>query len=119
MSPLRPAHILGWRARPLAVRKHGTAWRLLGVRPQPLLAGADRWRNLSEAGAERPIIDGAANLEQKARPSPRPAHLLRFVHPAVPQKIGGPFRDRGINSLPLWVTGERWLPSLASPALAQ
>src|SRR3954464_11381243 len=32
--------------------------------------------SLSEAGAERPIVDGAANLEQKISPSPRPTHLL-------------------------------------------
>src|SRR5208337_5131670 len=47
--------------------------------------------------AERAIIDGAANLKQKIRPSPRPAHLLRFVHPAVHQKIGRPFGDRGAD----------------------
>jgi plasmid stabilization system protein ParE len=32
--------------------------------------------SLSEAGTERPIVDGAANLEQEIGPSSRPAHLL-------------------------------------------
>ena len=50
----------------------------------------DGLESLPEAGAERAIINSAANLKQKIRPSPRPAHLLRFVHPAVHQKIGGP-----------------------------
>jgi hypothetical protein len=52
---------------------------------------------LSEAGAERAIIDGAANLEQEIRPSSRPAHLLRLVHAAVHQEIGCPFGDRGAD----------------------
>jgi hypothetical protein len=51
--------------------------------------------SLSEAGTERAIVDGAANLEQKIGTSSRPAHLLRFVHPAVHQKVGRPFGDRG------------------------
>ena len=33
-------------------------------------------KSLSEAGAKRAVVNGAANLEQKIRPSPRPAHLL-------------------------------------------
>src|SRR5271166_2201859 len=77
----------------------GTAWRL-GVSGrnrclrERIVGGLE---SLSEAGAERAVIDGAANLKQKIRPSPRPAHLLRFVHPAVHQKIGRPFGDRGAN----------------------
>jgi hypothetical protein len=50
---------------------------------------------LPEAGTKRAVIDGAANLEQEISTSSRPAHLLRFVHPAVHQKIGGTFSDRG------------------------
>jgi hypothetical protein len=33
-------------------------------------------KSLSEAGAERAVVDGAAHLEQKIGPSPRPAHRL-------------------------------------------
>src|SRR6202048_3166214 len=54
--------------------------------------------SLSEAGTERAIVDCATNLEQKISPSSRPAHLLRFVHPAIYHVIGHPFRDRGANS---------------------
>src|ERR1700730_923192 len=53
---------------------------------------------LSEAGTECAVVHSAANLEQKIGPSPRPTHLLRLVHPAVHQKIGGPFGDRSTNS---------------------
>src|SRR4051812_45368052 len=35
---------------------------------------------LPEAGAERAVVDGAADLEQPIGTAPRPAHLLRFVH---------------------------------------
>jgi hypothetical protein len=35
-----------------------------------------RVESLSEAGAERPIVDGAANLQQEIGASSRPAHLL-------------------------------------------
>jgi hypothetical protein len=52
---------------------------------------------LSEAGAERTIVDGAANLEQEIGTSSRPAHLVRLVHPAVHEKMGRPFADRGAN----------------------
>src|SRR5208337_4378136 len=75
----------------------GTAWRL-GVSGrnrclrERIVGGLE---SLSEAGAERAIIDGAANLKQKIRTWRRPAHLLPFVLPAVHQKIGRPFGDRG------------------------
>jgi hypothetical protein len=52
---------------------------------------------LPETGAERTIVDGPANLEQKIGPSPRPAHLLRLVHPPVHQEIGRRLGDRGAN----------------------
>jgi hypothetical protein len=51
--------------------------------------------SLSEAGAERPIVDGAANLQQEIGPSARPTHLLGFVHPAVHQEVDRAFGDRG------------------------
>ena len=43
---------------------------------------------LPEAGAERAVVDGAADLEQPVGAAPRPAHLLRFGHPAVHQDVG-------------------------------
>src|SRR5271165_6316035 len=59
-----------------------------------------RMEFLSEAGAERSIVDGAANLEQKIGAAPGPAHRLRFVHPAVHQEIGRPLGDRSANPQP-------------------
>ena len=42
-----------------------------------LRVGVVGWLELlSEAGAERAIVDGAANLEQQVGAAPRPAHLL-------------------------------------------
>ena len=70
----------------------GTAWRL-GVSGRNRCLGeriVGGLESLSEAGAERAIMDGAANLKHKIRPSPRPAHLLRFVHPAVHRKLAVP-----------------------------
>src|ERR1700753_2353078 len=59
----------------------------------------DRWlgRISSVAGTERAIVDGTTDLQQEVGPASRPAHLLRFVHPAVDQEIGRPFGDRGAN----------------------
>jgi hypothetical protein len=56
----------------------GTAWRL-GVSGRNcclrkrIVSGVE---SLPEAGTERAIVDGAANLEQQIGSSPRPAHLL-------------------------------------------
>ena len=49
-------------------------------------------------GTERAIVDGATNLQQEIGAASRPSHLLRFIHSAVHQEIGGPFDDRGSNS---------------------
>jgi hypothetical protein len=49
---------------------------------------------LSEAGSERAVEGGAAELEQEIGAPAGPPHLLGFVHAAVDQEVGGPFRDR-------------------------
>ena len=54
-----------------------------------------RLESLSEAGAERPVVDSTADLQQQIGPSSRPAHLLRLVHPPVDQEVGRPFGHRG------------------------
>src|SRR4051812_37437309 len=46
------------------------------------------WEALPEAGAERAVIDGAADLEQPVGPAPGPAHLLRLGHAPVDKEIG-------------------------------
>ena len=46
---------------------------------------------LPEAAAERAVIDGAPNLQQPVGTAPRPAHVLRCVHPAVHQEVGRAF----------------------------
>src|SRR4051812_9400595 len=43
---------------------------------------------LPETGAERAVVDGAADLEQPIGTAPRPAHLLRFVHATIDEEVG-------------------------------
>src|SRR4051794_2531571 len=43
---------------------------------------------LPETGAERAVVEGAADLEQQIGPAPGPAHLLRLGHAPVDQEIG-------------------------------
>ena len=54
---------------------------------------------LSETGAERAVATGAVRLEQEIVAAPRPAYLLRFIHPAVDQEIGGTARMRSLPIL--------------------
>ena len=56
--------------------------------------GIVRWHEfLPKAGTEGAVVDSAADLQQEIGTAARPAHLLRLVHPAVHQEIGGPFGD--------------------------
>ena len=65
--------------------------------PQTWGSGCDgRWRvtvivsleALPETGAERTIVNGAADLEQPVGAASRPPHLLLLVHPTVHQEVG-------------------------------
>src|SRR6188474_3419110 len=49
---------------------------------------------LAEAGTKFAVEAGAADLEQKIGAAAGPSHLLRFVHAAVDQEVGGAFGDR-------------------------
>src|SRR4051812_15295280 len=55
---------------------------------------------LPEAGAERAVVDGAADLEQPIGTAPRPAHLLRFVHATIDEEVGRPLGQRRANPQP-------------------
>ena len=55
---------------------------------------ADGFEPLTEAGTERPVVNCAADLQHQVGASPRPAHLLRFVHPAIDQEIRRALRHR-------------------------
>jgi hypothetical protein len=46
------------------------------------------------AGTELAVEANAANLEQEIGAAAGPSHLLRFVHAAVDQEVGGAFGDR-------------------------
>ena len=53
---------------------------------------------LTEAGTKRPVVNCAADLQHQVGASPRPAHLLRLVHPAIDQEIRRAFRHRSPNA---------------------
>src|SRR5690349_22102206 len=72
---------------------------------------------LAEAGTEFAVEAGAADLEQEIGAAAGPSHLLRFVHAAVDQEVGGSFGQRcadpqtgamafGIVDQPGTLTGE-------------
>src|SRR4051794_33808967 len=77
--------------------------------PQDWGSGGDgRWRvlvfggpeALPEAGAERAVVDGAADPEQPVGAAPGPAHLLRFGHPTVHQEVGRALGQRRADPPP-------------------
>src|SRR5206468_6202395 len=55
---------------------------------------------LPETGAERAVVEGAADLEQQIGPAPGPAHLLRLGHAAVDQEVGRALGQRRADPLP-------------------
>src|SRR5205085_9995433 len=55
---------------------------------------------LPETGAERAVVEGAADLEQPIGPAPGPAHLLRLGHAAVHQEVGRALGQRRADPLP-------------------
>src|SRR4051794_36967572 len=66
-------------------------WRVWVVGRQELLP---------ETGAERAVVEGAADLEQQIGPAPGPAHLLRLGHAAVHQEVGGALGQRRADPQP-------------------
>src|SRR5206468_6830655 len=66
-------------------------WRVWVVGRQELLP---------ETGAERAVVEGAADLEQQIGPAPGPAHLLRLGHAAVDQEVGRALGQRRADPLP-------------------
>ena len=59
--------------------------------------GGSRLEEVTEAGTERAVVDGAADLEQKVGPAPGPAHLLRLGHAPVDQEVGRALGERRPN----------------------
>jgi hypothetical protein len=46
-----------------------------------------RIEQTAKSAAERAIVDGAANLEEQISATPRPTHLLGFVHSPVDPSV--------------------------------
>ena len=79
----------------------GTAAKL-GVMLRRPLAGARHWRRGSAAPSrcEAYRLEGAADLQQLVGTALRPAHPLRFGHPAVHQEVGRAFGQRRADPQP-------------------
>ena len=60
--------------------------------PSPIVGMAGRLdEHTTEPGAEHAVVDRAADLKKQIGASPRPSHLLRFIHSPVDQEIRGTF----------------------------
>src|ERR1700728_1676001 len=74
----------------------GSVQKLVGSRGEfdSYIGPADGFEPLTEAGTKRPVVNCAADLQHQVGASPRPAHLLRLVHPAIDQEIRRALRHR-------------------------
>src|SRR3954470_24614449 len=75
------------------------SWGSGGHRPWRVWV-VGRQEFLPETGAERAVVEGAADLEQQIGPAPGPAHLLRLGHAAVDQEVGCALGQRRADPLP-------------------
>ena len=78
------------------MHSRGSVQKLVGSRGDRdgCIWRADGFEPLTEAGTKRPVVNCAADLQHHVGASARPAHLLRFVHPAIDQEIRRAFRHR-------------------------
>src|SRR5271167_738915 len=74
-------------------RCKGTVQRSGGSsRLRQLWAWRGDWiEHTTEPGAEHAVVDRATDLKKQIGASPRPSHLLRFIHSPVDQEIRGTF----------------------------
>jgi hypothetical protein len=71
----------------VTVQRSGGSSRL-----RQLWAWRGDWiEHTTEPGAEHAVVDRAADLKKQIGASPRPSHLLRFIHSPVDQEIRGTF----------------------------
>src|SRR5208282_2655667 len=96
-NPLPPAEGQGrFRqgiSRGTSTARRGTVQRSGGSsRLRQLWAWRGDWiEHTTEPGAEHAVVDRAADLKKQIGASPRPSHLLRFIHSPVDQEIRGTF----------------------------
>ena len=85
----RPSHVRRKTAQEFNHLARGSVQKLVGSRGNcgNCIWTADRSKPLTEAGTKRPVVNCAADLQHQVSASPRPAHLLRLVHPAIDQEI--------------------------------
>src|ERR1700693_831144 len=69
-----------------------------------------RLKSVAQSRAERSVVDRAANLKQEISTSSGPAHLLRFVHSPIDEKVCSSFCNRSsytqTGTVSLGVVGE-------------
>ena len=84
---------LGVSERSRIIVRIGTVQRSGGSsRRRQLWAWRGDWiEHTTEPGAEHAVVDRAADLKKQIGSSPRPSHLLRFIHSPVDQEIRGTF----------------------------
>jgi len=70
---------------------------LCRLRQRRVRLGGSRLEQVAETGAERAVVDGAADLEQQIGAAPGPAHLLRLGHAPVDQEVGRALGQRRPN----------------------
>src|SRR5271168_578399 len=76
-----------WDSVQGTVQRSGGSSRL-----RQLWAWRGDWiEHTTEPGAEHAVVDRAADLKKQIGASPRPSHLLRFIHSPVDQEIRGTF----------------------------
>jgi hypothetical protein len=86
----------------LGVSEQTRVIMLIGTVQRP--GGSSRLRHLwawrgdwiehtTERSAKHAVVDRAADLKKQIGASPRPAHLLRFIHSPVDQEVRSPFSN--------------------------
>src|SRR5271169_4790412 len=91
--PRRKTLVCRQRPQPFKKTRKGTVQRSGGSsRLRQLWAWRGDWiEHTTEPGAEHAVVDRAADLKKQIGASPRPSHLLRFIHSPVDQEIRGTF----------------------------
>jgi hypothetical protein len=88
--------ITGNIVAPFGLFATGSVQKLVGSRGDcdSCIWTADGFESLIEAGTKRPVVNCAADLQHQVSASPRPAHPLGLVHPAIDQEIRRALCDR-------------------------
>jgi hypothetical protein len=112
----RLPEIKSLRVSEVSLAASGSVQKLVGSRGDcdSCIWAADGFEPLTEAGTKRPVVNCAADLQHQVGAPPRPAHLLRLVHPAIDQEIRRALRHRSPDAHAgalVQIAGRRTLPA--------